>query len=211
MNPAYCTDTRWLGRSECQHCVVRHLMTFSVLPEEAFTSTLMPIDHFIVNKNSILFSEGEKGEHVFSIRKGWVKIIMSDEDGLERIVRLIGPGGLLGLELILPSMQGRYGHNAITHGEVDVCRIPLNVLCELEVKHPELYLSVFQRCAEQAMLADNVIISFTSGSLHKRIEHVLVYLASNTSDEQGRFLKMSVADMAAWVGGERGVCQSCLG
>jgi len=198
MSRSYCTDANWLGRSDCRHCVVRQVMTFSVLPEEAFTNLLSPIDHLAYSARSTLFSQGEHGDHVFSIRKGWVKLMIGNEDGYERIVSLMGPGSLLGIELL--SDHGRYSHKAIAHGEVDLCRIPLSTLRELEAKHHELYPSVFKRCADQTRRVDQAIVSFTSGALHQRIENVLIFLARETGDKHGQFMKMSGSDIAAWVG-----------
>lgn len=198
MSRAYCTDAHWLGRSDCRHCVVRQVMTFSVLPEEAFTDLLSPIDHLIYSARSTLFLQGEQGKHVFSIRNGWVKLMIGNENGCERIVSLMGPGSLLGMELL--SGHGRYSHTAIAHGEVDLCRIPLGTLRELEAKHHELYSSVFKRCADQTRLVDQTIVSFASGTLHQRIENVLLFLARETANNHGQFIRMSGVDIAAWVG-----------
>jgi CRP-like cAMP-binding protein len=200
MNRAHCTDANWVERSDCRHCAVRQFSIFSVLPEEAFSAIPEPIDHLTYSKQGRLYSQGEPGEYVFSIRSGWVKLVVGDADGVEHIVRLVGPGGLLGLELLLSSADGRYSRAAVAHGEVDLCRIPLSTLRELELKHPELYPAVFQRCSEQARLADEVIVSFVSGALHTRVEHALAFLARETADQHGQFSKMSDADMAAWVG-----------
>jgi len=200
MNRAYCTDASWVGRADCRHCAVRQLVTFSVLPEEAFTDILEPIEHLIYSKQGRLYSQGAPGAYVFSIRKGWVKQVVGDDEGVEHIAQLVGPGGLLGLELLLSSAKDRYSRTAVAHGEVDLCAIPVNTLRKLELKHPELYPSVFQRCAEQAKFADAMIVSFTTGSLHRRVEHALAFLARETADQHGQFSKMSGADMAAWVG-----------
>jgi CRP/FNR family transcriptional regulator, anaerobic regulatory protein len=53
-----------------------------------------------VSGNQVLFSEASSAEQVFALRSGLVKIVKSLEDGKERIIRMVFPGALLGLEAL---------------------------------------------------------------------------------------------------------------
>ena len=72
---AYCTDITWLGRAHCGKCHIRHLMLFSELPETAFDSLLQPVDHFLYPPGATLYSADTQKKHIYSIRRGMVKLV----------------------------------------------------------------------------------------------------------------------------------------
>lgn len=194
-----CTDRLWERRADCARCAVRQIMAFSALPESAFTPLLEGIEHRIYNDACPLYGQGERGRHVFSIRRGWVSLSQREGADERRIVRMMGPGSMLGMELLLAGSSS-YAHDATTFGEVDLCRIPVRTLEKLEREHPELYPALMQRAEEHIRRADQVILSFTNGRLRQRIEHVLLFLAHETAAPDGSFMMLSGADFAALVG-----------
>jgi len=152
-------------------------MVFSVLPESAFAPLLEGIEHRLYNDACPLFGQGTRGGHVFSIRRGWVILSQRDGAGERRIMRMMGPGSMLGMEL-LQAGRSSYAHDATTFGEVDLCRIPVRTLEKLEREHAELYPALMQRAEEHLRRADQVILSFTNGRVRQRIENVLLFLCS---------------------------------
>lgn len=199
MGRVLCSDATWAGRSDCRHCAVRSLMVFSALPEDAFTSVLGGIQHSMHPSQSVLYEQGQPGKFILSIRHGWVKLIHADANGVTRIVRLMGAGSLLGLELFSLRQQEYYLQSAVSYGEVDLCRIPLSTMRRLSEEYPELYPGILRRSQEHVNAADEVIASFSTGALRQRIGHVLSFLSREMS-QQGGFSLMSVAEVAALVG-----------
>ncbi|MEW6766265.1 MAG: Crp/Fnr family transcriptional regulator [Pseudomonadota bacterium] len=112
----------------------------------------------------------------------------------------MGPGSMLGLELSEDGQPSAYGHTAIALGEVDLCRIPLRIVQELESEHPELCVALVRRSEEHVRRADQVIVSFSSGLLRHRIENVLNFLLRETADDRDGFVLPTGADIAALVG-----------
>ncbi len=65
------------------------------------TSRFVCIFHPInTQANQVLFSEGSSPEHLFALRSGLVKIVKSLENGKERIVCVVFPGAIFGLEAL---------------------------------------------------------------------------------------------------------------
>ena len=123
LNITYCADAKWIGRAHCGKCHIRRLMLFSELPENSFDNLLQPIDHFLYPSGSVLYEAGNHKKFIYSIRRGMVKLVHVTENGTNRIVRLLGPGTAIGLELL--EGADNYHHTAITIGAVSYTHLTL--------------------------------------------------------------------------------------
>jgi CRP-like cAMP-binding protein len=194
----YCTDATWLGRSDCRHCSIRNLMLFSGLPDSAFHDKLTPIDHFIFPSGSTLFEEGRDDGAIYSIRSGTVKLLSLMSGGEHRIVRMLGTGSAIGLEMLEPG--NRYQHTAVALNDVDACRIPIKTIQALETDFPELCHQIRQRLLRQLDRADQWIVALSTGPAKMRIAHLLLMMIEHSSDENGDITMLGGADIAAIIG-----------
>lgn len=194
----FCTDAQWVGRANCGKCHIRRLMLFSELPENAFDNLLQPIDHFIYAPGSVLYEVDTHKKFIYSIRRGIVKLVHVTENGTNRIVRLLGPGMVIGLEL-LDGAKG-YHHTAIAIGQVDLCKIPVPTVRQLESEHSELYVQVGEQLQNQLDLADQWIVALSTGSAKQRVAQLILFLNECYADESSAFNLLSREDMAAMVG-----------
>ena len=194
----YCADAQWVGRAHCGKCHIRRLMLFSELPENDFDHLLQPIDHFIYAPGSILYEANTHKKFIYSIRRGIVKLVNITENGTNRIVRLMGPGSVIGLEL-LDGSEG-YHHTAITVGQVDLCKIPVTTVKQLEGQHTELYVHVGEQLQKQLDLADQWIVALGTGSARQRVAQLILILSASYAEKDGAFHLLSGEDMAAMIG-----------
>ena len=193
-----CTNAEWLGRADCAHCQIRKLMLFSDLPATAFDDVLQPIDHFIFAPGVTLYEAGSNNRVIFSIRRGLVKLLHYADDGTRRIVRMLGPGASIGLEL-LDGLEG-YRHTAVTVNSVDACRIPLATVKALQSKHPELCNQVRQHLQDHLDRADEWIIALGAGPARERVAHLLLMLGEFSTELNGDIVLLGREDMAAIAG-----------
>lgn len=194
----YCADAEWVGRAHCGKCHIRRLMLFSELPDNAFDHLLQPIDHFIYAPGSILYEANTHKKFIYSIRRGMVKLVNITENGTNRIVRLMGPGSVVGLEL-LDGAEG-YHHTAIAIGQVDLCKIPVTTVKHLEDEHSALYVQVGEQLQKQLDLADQWIVALGTGSARQRVAQLILVLSECYADKDGAFILLSGEDMAAMIG-----------
>ncbi|MCP4074933.1 MAG: cyclic nucleotide-binding domain-containing protein [Gammaproteobacteria bacterium] len=96
-----CSGDKKKHRADCMHCSIRHLMLFSPLDIESFSSRLKPISHMISDAKTRIYHQGQPPLNIFSIRSGFVKLTYFSDNGQQRIVRLVGPGASIGLEALL--------------------------------------------------------------------------------------------------------------
>ena len=76
--------------------VVRRAPLFTALDEAAAVSLRTSMDTVKIAKGSILFKEGDDGEHLYVIVDGKLKLGTSSGDGRENLLSILGPGEMFG-------------------------------------------------------------------------------------------------------------------
>ena len=193
-----CTDVKWIGRAHCDKCHIRRLMLFSELPASAFNHLLQPIDHFLHSPGSVIYEKDTLSPFIYSIRRGMVKLVHVARNGDYRIVRLLGPGAVIGLELL--EGADSYHHTAVAIDQVDLCKIPVSTVRQLENSHSRLYQRVGQQLQEQLDLADQWIVTLGTGTAKQRVAHLLLILNDFFADKNNDFILLNRDDMAAMIG-----------
>ena len=83
-----------------------------------------------------IFQEGQAADTVFLVQKGMVKLISYLPNGNARIVRLLGPGKILGLEAIV---DNTYEHSAMAIHDIQMLKIPSTTLRRIRNHEPEIF------------------------------------------------------------------------
>ncbi len=195
---SFCTNAEWMGRAHCDKCHIRQLMLFSELPDTAFEHLLAPIDHFLYPPGSVLYEAGTHKPFIYSIRRGMVKLVHAAQDGSNRIVRLLGNGSAIGLELLDGSKS--YHHTAIAVNQVDLCKIPVSTVRQLESEHPALCKHVGKQLQDQLNIADQWIVALGTGAARQRVAQLVLVLEEFFSEDNGAFILLNREDMAAMTG-----------
>jgi len=195
---SYCTDASWQGRADCTHCHIRHLMIFSGLPESAFDDILSPIDNDCYPGGTVFFEEGKCDRGIFSIRSGIIKMQSLTSDGNQHIVRLLGAGSAIGLELL--ETEKCYRHTAIALTSVDACHIPLETMQQLDTTHPQLCRQVRARLQEDLDRTDRWVIILSSGAARMRVAHLLLLILEYSNIPNHIIELPGLRDVAAIIG-----------
>jgi len=197
---ALCTDPEWLGRSDCKNCGIRHMMLFSGLQDSDFDHILEPIDNFRYTESTLFYSQGDRDNKVYSIRRGIIKLVQTQPGGSLRIVRLLGPGALIGLEALLDKP---YRHTAIALQELNVCRINKVTLKHLETEKPWLSEKIMAHWEQHLTFADRWISELSSGTMRSRILKLISFLLELNGDETDTVQFFGYEDMASMIGTSR--------
>lgn len=193
-NRSRCTDPHWVGRSDCHACAVRASMLFSAMDETELDHVLQPIDHFLAPPGAELLQAGQPAREVVSLRRGVLKVQHLSPEGRHRIVALLRPGDIGGLEAL---QAGRYRHSVIAVTEVDFCRIPVGAICALDASHPGVHAALRRLWDERLQQAERFMLELLSGEAATRIARLLCFLDAFRTD--GQPLRLSRQDMAAMV------------
>ena len=174
-------------------------MLFADLDEELLSVLLSSVSNCLYDTGATLCRQGDPAISLFSLRKGVVKIEVSDRNGDASILRLLGPGAVIGLETTLDSVEP-YHCTATALSRLDACRIPMQVFQRLMSDHPEHYKVIVRLWKKHLEAADETLLQFRSGELKERLLNILNTL-SRFAGERGTFLLPSGRDLGALTGG----------
>ena len=186
-----CTNPEWVGRAQCAFCDVRGFVLFSGLSARELDGILQPIDNLHVPQHATLYEQGATAPSVYTVRSGVVKLRVDLPNGGQRIVRLLRPGDVAGLEALVDEP---YHHTAIALQDADVCRIPREVVMQLDQSHPAVHLALMQRWQRSVDQADPFIVALSTGTAEARMARLLLTLGCDDTPMPSR------EDMGALLG-----------
>jgi CRP-like cAMP-binding protein len=169
----HCTNVEWHGRAKCAVCEVRNFVLFSGLSAHELDSILQPIDNLHVLQQAVLYEEGAAAPYVYTVRSGLIKLKVDLPNGGQRIVRLLRPGDVAGLETLVGE---RYHHSAVALQDADVCRIPREVVMRLDQTQPSVHQALLQRWQRSVDQAEHFIVALSTGPAEARMARLLITL-----------------------------------
>ncbi len=185
----------WRGAADCRNCGVRRIALFGALGMEDFNEIHQVIDDMQFSAGQLLFSEGMRGEWLYTIKTGFVKLERVLPDGTRRITRVAKRGDLVGLECFI---QQPYMHHASAIGAVRVCRIPVDVIRKLEEHVPNLRQEFLERWHHALRETDEWALLLGSGTIPSRMARLLLKLAEPDLNDTITLPKRS--DLGAMLG-----------
>src|SRR6056297_826753 len=175
-----CVQQFWMGRVDCHACELAASMPMATLDRRRHQADLVQLGSYLLPAETPVILKGDPADAVFSVRSGFLKLWQYDDCGVCRIVRLLRPGDILGLEALF---QPTYAHTATTLTRVRLCRIPSELLRRLERQEPDLQYEVQRRWHHQLQRGDEFMLSVVSGSSRERVLKLLRYLAKFAAPE----------------------------
>ena len=185
----------WSGEADCRNCSLRESVLFSGLQESDFERIHDPIDQFDLKPGTILYHAGDKGDYMFTVRSGALKLVQYLPDGSQRIVRIARSTDVLGLEGLL---DGAYQHEAVALQPTEVCRFPSRVVRELGQQNPSLHRELMARWQRALSEADAWLTELSTGSARQRVARLLLRLVRDRETSECQLF--SREDMGAMLG-----------
>lgn len=167
-----CLGDFWVGRVDCERCNARAL--FGVLDKHRFARPLVQVENYRAPAGTPIYTAGDTAEAVFTLREGFVKLWLRADDGHCRILRLLRPGDVLGLEAL---GQPRYALSAAALSDVKLCRIPVDILGQLRRVASELHAELDRRWQAQQARTDELLMNVATGPSRERVIKLLRHLA----------------------------------
>ena len=145
----------------------------------------------------VIYREGESADTVYAIRHGLVKLLSYLPNGRGRIVRLYGKGIWIGLEGLL---RRPYEHTAVAIDDVEVYRLPANMLRLVQRDDPNDYQHIMHKWHEHLVEADMWISDFSTGSVKSRVARLINFLSRIEERQSGKVKLLTCDEMAAILG-----------
>lgn len=180
----------------CMDCAVRRHALLGVLDLAALERIHYRVADLHLPPGQKLYAMHEAGLASFTVREGVVRLERASGFGERRIVRLAGPGDLLGMEAMLGQT---YTADAVACTAVKVCRMPRALIEDLAADEPRLLRELMKRWQAALDEADEWLTELTTGSARWRMLRLLLKL-SEYGEPDGRVWLPTRQEMGAMLG-----------
>lgn len=190
------TCTAWRGNSNCLACDGRENSFFSGLSPDAISGLHVDVNNTALPPGETIYQRGTKAEYVWVLRTGAVKLLATAWDGGPRIIRVLKPGDVAGLEGLL---TGSYAHCAVSVGEVHACRMPVRDIQYLCMEQASFQWNLMQRWQTALQEAEQWLVDMTStgATARVRMARLLLHLRDG---ESNRIYNFSREDLGLMLG-----------
>jgi len=154
-----------------------------------------------IARNSVFIHGGEKGESLFVILSGRVKVFVADEDGREMVLDFHGPGDYVG-EMAL---DGKPRSASVIAVEPTVCSVlTRDALRAAIASNPDVAMNLIGTLIERARIATDNVRNLALMDVYGRVARLLLSLAVEQPD--GKMIvpeRLTQQDIADRVGASR--------
>jgi len=167
----------WQGVSDCENCSIRSSALFAELNENDFAKIHSPIDDLSFDANAGIYAQGDQAHSLYTLRSGYIKILHINSDGSGRILRIVVPGNLFGMEALLGDA---HEHAAIALTNVHLCRIPKNIITTLGEESPRLHRQIVKKWGEALLQSESWFSEINTGRIEIRLARFFLKLAKQS-------------------------------
>jgi CRP/FNR family cyclic AMP-dependent transcriptional regulator len=151
-------------------------------------------------KNTVFINEGDRGDSLFIIVSGRVKVYVSDNQGREMILDIHGPGQYVG-EMAL---DGRPRSASVMTLEPTACAmVTREMLKDAIVADPDLAMSLIEELIDRARIATDTIKNLALMDVYGRVARLLLSLARERDGKLVVPERLTQQDIADRVGASR--------
>lgn len=155
-----------------------------------------------VERNATVLLTGERTDNVYFVLRGNLKVLVSDEDGREVILSMLGPGELFGEMGVIDDHPRSATVVAAQPSELVV--ISKEAFKRILAENFNLSLAIMRGLVHRLRSADRTIESLALLDVYGRVARLLLDMAE--FDEQGRKVvkrKISKQDIGKMIGASR--------
>jgi CRP/FNR family cyclic AMP-dependent transcriptional regulator len=192
--------------------VLRRAPLFAALDDEAANALSTSMVELRLDRGQVLFQEGDRGDRLYVVTSGKVKLRRTSADGRENVLAIIGPGEMFGeLSIFDPGPRSSTAA-AITDAT-------LLELGQVEVRawlvdRPEVAESLLRQLAQRLRHASETMADLVFTDVPGRVAKALLDLARRFSRQEGDHVRvdhdLTQEELAQLVGASRETVNKAL-
>ena len=183
-------------------CAIKENTLFSTLTEAELDAFKDIVKTSFFKKKEMVFMEGDECKGLYVIRVGRVKLLSASKDGREHIIKILGPGDILGLEVFYDGEN--YAHTAVAMDDADLCFMDTKGFFNIIKKEPRVAVKIITALGRELNEAYKKIGTLGLLNAREKLAHLLYTLASEygerTKDGVRLHLKFSRLELAEMLG-----------
>lgn len=182
-----------MSKVSCETCPSGNGGFFCAVKEPQLSFVDEKKSHKSYKKGHVLFERGSTPEGVYCVIKGITKIETENEEGKTHILRLVGPGNLVGYRALFG--KKKYEARAVVHEDSEICFIPKDVIFEIVEKDPQYTLKFLEMLSEDIKQAESRLCSATDKATPARVAETILFLHTHY-DPIKPWTRKDIADWA---------------
>ena len=175
---------------QCDTCVNHDRSAFCDLTGPHLSELESAKTANIYKSHQIIFYEGNQPYGVYCITSGKVKVYKMDVDGNQQIVRLAGPGDLLGYRCLLSNES--YMATAETIEEASICFVDRKTFIHILETHPKTAFHVMSVLANDLRHAESQMTNFVHKNVRERLAELFLLLQSKYGEKTATGTKLNI-------------------
>ena len=192
--------------------VVRKAPLFTALDEADALSLRANMDSVKIAKGSVLFAEGDEGDHLYVIVEGKLKLGTSSGDGRENLLSILGPGEMFGeLSLFDP---GPRTSTATAVTDAKLLSLGQEKLIPWLATNPNVSLQLLARLAQRLRRTNEAVGDLVFSDVPGRVAKALIDLGERfgKQTDEGLFVHhdLTQEELAQLVGASRETVNKAL-
>jgi len=158
----------------CERCPLREDSVFGTFLSQADRQAKLPHSVRRFARRQVVLREGEASEGLYCIRSGCLKRSVGDPQGNRKILEILGPGDLLGVESI--SGNGVRAAEAVTLEASELCFFHRRDLPDLAKEAPGFAMALAAYAAERLAHAERELADLSLKTARQRLANALLAL-----------------------------------
>lgn len=187
---------------DCQLCKIRSSAIFSSLNEQEIKKLNNCKTTHEYNRGQVIFYEGNPSLAIYCVHSGMVKLFKTSFSGEEFVIRLLGPGEIIGFRALLADEHFAASAQAVS--DTQICIISREDFLDLLNSSTELSFNVMAKLAIDLRIAEEQFLSRAQENVRQRTARMLLQLLETSNELSKGDSKISVpilrSEMAQVVG-----------
>ena len=186
----------------CENCEGHHKGIFCGLGTDSLENISSNKVMNLYKKGQTLFFQDNPAFGLYCISKGKVKISKITNEGKEVILRIVGPGDILGHQSLFTDEN--YTSTATVVEDAEICFISKNCAHDTIEKEPIVAKNMIRKLNEEMKLAESKMIALSRKNVRERLAELLLEFKKVYGvEEQGKVrldIMLSREEIASLVG-----------
>jgi len=174
----------------CESCQLRHKTVFKHLLDEELNQITFEKGCNFYKRGYIIYHEGNRGNGIYCLNKGIIKLFKTGVDGKEQIIRFAKPGDIIAYRSILSNEAACTTAKAIEDSVL--CFIPAKTLLALVHKNPDFSMELIKLSCKELGDANKFILDIAQKTVRERLAEVLLLLKETFGLDIDNVLQVSL-------------------
>lgn len=188
---------------QCENCPSKDSGIFCNLERMALQEVSQNKVMNTYKRGQTIFFQGNPPFGLYCISNGKIKVYKTGNDGKETILRIVGPGDVLGHRSLFSNEN--YNATATVIEDTQVCFIDKNFIHQALKKEPSIALNLIEKFSREMGTAEARSASISSKSTKERLAELLLSFNGSygVAEKDGRTrlnIKLSREEFASMVG-----------